>query len=58
MSKIDQADFKNIVAFYWCNERGEWEGVINKRVENNKELRMIRSQNVILLLLNEEDFLY
>lgn len=47
-------DFKSIIACFWKNAEGNWEGVVPNNINNQKEVKIIQSKNVILLLPLED----
>ncbi|HQD91312.1 MAG TPA: hypothetical protein PLP71_09880 [Syntrophomonadaceae bacterium] len=53
--ELETFDFDIILACFWCNEDGKWEGTIKKDIENNTNAKIIVSDKITLVIRQPGD---
>lgn len=54
--RLDTYDFNRILACFWRNEEGQWEGAIQDNLHhNNTDAKIIISDKIILVIQHNFD---
>ncbi|NLB89054.1 MAG: hypothetical protein GX790_07505 [Syntrophomonadaceae bacterium] len=52
---LDIYDFNIILACFWLNDEGKWEGAIRDNNYNTVDAKIIRSDKVVLIINTTKD---